>query len=140
MVEHRPVFSIRAMCRGLSLHTSGFYVWVKNPLSHRAQDDERQTKLLVKAWNERGNIYGYHKLHDDLCDLGETCCPNRVAQLASDLYGSCCYNIKTRTFRFTGCLWRDTFKRRTARPMAMFWNQPSHLQHGSDSPRNHHAS
>lgn len=82
MAEHRPIFSVRAMCRCLRLHPSGFYAWVKNPLSHRAQEDERQTKLLKEAWKESGNIYGYRKLHDDLCDLGETCCPNRVARLA----------------------------------------------------------
>lgn len=82
MAEHRPIFSVRAMCRCLRLHPSGFYAWVKNPLSHRAQEDERQTKLLKEAWEESGNIYGNRKLHDDLCDLGETCCPNRVARLA----------------------------------------------------------
>ena len=82
IVEHRPLFSVRAMCRCLRLHPSGFYAWVKNPLSQRAQEDERQTKLIKDAWKESGNIYGYRKLHDDLCDLGETCCPNRVARLA----------------------------------------------------------
>jgi len=82
MAEHRPIFSVRAMCRCLRLHPSGFYAWIKNPLSQRAQEDARQTKLLKEAWEESGNIYGYRKLHDDLCDLGETCCPNRVARLA----------------------------------------------------------
>ena len=66
MAVHRPIFSVRAMCRCLRLHPSGFYAWVKNPLSHRAQEDERQTKLLKEAWKESGNIYGYRKLHDDL--------------------------------------------------------------------------
>jgi len=59
MAEHRPIFSVRAMCRCLRLHPSGFYAWVKNPVSHRAQEDERQTKLLKEAWEESGNIYGY---------------------------------------------------------------------------------
>ena len=79
---HRPVFSIRAMCRGLCVHPSGFYAWLKSPLSNRALEDKRQTNLLKEAWNDSGKVYGYRKLHDDLRDQGETCCPNRVARLA----------------------------------------------------------
>jgi len=54
MAEHRPIFSVRAMCRCLRLHPSGFYAWAKNPLSHRAHEDARQTKLLKVAWKESG--------------------------------------------------------------------------------------
>ena len=80
--EHRPYFSIRAMCRCLRIHPSGFYAWLKTPLSKRAKEDTRQTELIKEAWEDSGKVYGYRKLHDDLCDLGETCCPNRVARLA----------------------------------------------------------
>ena len=83
MAQHRPLFSVRAMCRCLCVHPSGFYAWLKNPLSKRAREDKRQTKLIKKAWKESGKVYGYRKLHDDLLDQGETCCPNRVARLAS---------------------------------------------------------
>jgi len=83
MVQHRPLFSVRAMCRCLRVHPSGFYAWLKNPLSHRGREDKRQTELIKKAWEDSGKVYGYRKLHDDLLDQGETCCPNRVARLAS---------------------------------------------------------
>jgi transposase InsO family protein len=82
VAEHRPVFPVRAMCRCLRIHPSGFYAWLRNPLSKRAQEDARQTELIRKAWKESGKVYGYRKLHDDLLDQGETCCPNRVARLA----------------------------------------------------------
>jgi len=36
-----------------------------------------------RPWEDSGKVYGYRKLHDDLLDQGETCCPNRVARLAS---------------------------------------------------------
>lgn len=56
------------MCRCLAVQPSGYYAWRKEPLSRR-------------AWNDSGRVYGYRKLHDDLLDQGETCCPNRVARL-----------------------------------------------------------
>lgn len=82
IAAHRPVFIIRTMCRMLRVHPSGFYAWLKSPLSKRAIEDRRQTGLIKDAWKESGRVYGYRKLHDDLCDQGETCCPNRVARLS----------------------------------------------------------
>ena len=83
VAKHRPLFSVRAMCRCLRIQPSGFYAWLKNPLSKRAREDARQTELIREAWKDSGKVYGYRKLHDDLLDQGEACCPNRVARLAS---------------------------------------------------------
>lgn len=59
IVEHRLLFSIRAMCRCLRVQPSGFYAWPKDPLSKRAQEDHRQTELIRTAWRESGKVYGY---------------------------------------------------------------------------------
>ena len=80
---HREEFGVRAMCRVLRVHFSGFYAWLKEPLSHRAQEDARQTELIRQAWAESGKVYGYRKLTDDLRDQGERISENRVARLAS---------------------------------------------------------
>ena len=80
---HQTEFGVRAMCRVLRVHFSGFYAWLKEPLSHRALEDARQTELIRQAWSESGSVYGYRKLTDDLRDQGETCSENRVARLAS---------------------------------------------------------
>ena len=48
----------------------------------RALGDQRQTVLLKQAWDDSGEVYGYRKLHDDLCDLGEDISPNRAWRLA----------------------------------------------------------
>jgi len=66
----------------LHVHPSGFYAWLKSPLSKRAIEDQRQTALLKQAWEESGKVYGYRKLHGDLSELGECISPNRVARLA----------------------------------------------------------
>lgn len=71
------------MWRVLMVYFSGFYAWIKEPLSHCAQEDARQTDMIQKAWADSGKVYGYRKQHDDLRDAGETCSENRVARLAS---------------------------------------------------------
>jgi hypothetical protein len=38
---------------------SGFYAWLKESLSLRAQDDVRQTELIRRAWSDSGKVYGY---------------------------------------------------------------------------------
>jgi putative transposase len=80
---HQGEFRVRAMCRVLQVHFSGFYAWLKEPLSRRAQDDARQTALIRQAWSDSGKVYGYRKLADDLRDQGEQVSENRVARLAT---------------------------------------------------------
>ncbi len=92
IAENRLVFAVRAMCRMLAVHPSGFYAWLREPFSQRALEDQRQTKLMEQAWDDSGKVYGYplagrrlfaitvrRKLHDDLC---EDISPNRVWRLA----------------------------------------------------------
>lgn len=80
---HRFVFRVRSMCRILKVHHSGFYAWLKEPLSNKAKDDRRIMGLLKQAWLESGCVYGYRKLHDDLRSLGENYSLNKIARLTS---------------------------------------------------------
>ena len=70
------------MCRVLGVHRSGFYAWLKVPVSPRARKNACITSLMKKAWLESGCVYGYRKLHDDLLHMGEDISPNRTARLA----------------------------------------------------------
>tara|TARA_R110002094_G_scaffold215113_1_gene185616 strand:- start:1494 stop:2351 length:858 start_codon:yes stop_codon:yes gene_type:complete len=79
---HRSVFSVRSMCRVLSVERSGFYAWLKKPLSNHAKKNRQLTGLIKQSWLESGCVYGYRKIHADLRALGECCSPNRVARLA----------------------------------------------------------
>lgn len=83
MKAYRIQFSVRAMCRMLKVHHSGFYAWLKSGLSKKARDDQRVTALIKQSWLESGCVYGYRKIHADLRHLGESCSPNRVARLAT---------------------------------------------------------
>lgn len=81
MQEHAHEFRLRAMCRVLQVHASGYYAWLKAPLSERAKEDRRLTGLAKQAWLESGTVYGYRKIKDDLRDLGEICGKHRVLRL-----------------------------------------------------------
>ena len=81
MKAHRDEFSVRAMCRVLGVHVSGFYAWLKNGLSGQAKRRRRLTGLIKQSWLESGCVYGYRKIHHDLLSLGEPCAANTVAKL-----------------------------------------------------------
>jgi putative transposase len=100
--DHLAMFSVRAMCRVLLVHVSGFYALLKEPLSLRARGDLRQTDLSRQAWADCGKVYGYRKLHDDLRDQGETCSENCVARLSGVAGIAARIGYKRRPSRYGG--------------------------------------
>ncbi|MDO3544919.1 IS3 family transposase, partial [Ralstonia pseudosolanacearum] len=78
---HAGQYSVRRLCKAMSVHPSGYYAWHARPLSPRAKDDQRLLGLLKQAWLESGGVYGYRKLTLDMRDLGERCGKHRVARL-----------------------------------------------------------
>ena len=75
IAENRLVFAVRAMCRMLLVHPSGFYAWLRDPLSQRALEDQRQTVLLKPAWDDSGEVYGYRKLQMICATWAKTSAP-----------------------------------------------------------------
>lgn len=59
MKAHRTEFSVRAMCRVLGVHASGFYAWLKNDLCSQAKRRFRLTGLIKQSWLESSCVYGY---------------------------------------------------------------------------------
>ena len=53
---HRIEFGVRAMCRVLRVHFSGFYAWLNEPFSRRAQNDARQTNLIRQSWSDSSKV------------------------------------------------------------------------------------
>ncbi|WP_197336084.1 IS3 family transposase, partial [Escherichia coli] len=72
---------VRLLCRVLDVHPSGFYAWLQQPHSQRHQADLRLTGQIKQFWLESGCVYGYRKIHLDLCDSGQQCGVNRVWRL-----------------------------------------------------------
>jgi putative transposase len=69
------------MCRVLRIHRSGFYAWLKEPLSERAKEDKRLLSTIRTSYLASGGIYGSPRIHRDLLEAGERCGENRVARL-----------------------------------------------------------
>lgn len=82
IAKHRDLFGVRAMCWCVAVQPGGQYAYQKSPPCQRARKDDRQTGLILQAWNDSGKVYGYRKRYDALLDHGEICCPNRLARLS----------------------------------------------------------
>ena len=78
---HRDQYSVHTMCRVLEVAPSGYYEWLKQPISSRAQEDARLLRLIRAAFSASQGIYGAPRIFLDLREAGETCSKHRVARL-----------------------------------------------------------
>ena len=75
--------SVEAMCRILEVAPSGYYDWLKQLLSNRAQEDARLLRLIRASFVASHGIYGAPRVFLDLGEAGETCSKHRVARLCA---------------------------------------------------------
>ena len=79
--EHRREHAVQRMCGLLEVSPSGFYEWVKRPLSARAIEDQRLLVLIRASYAASGGVYGQRRVFQDLREIGETCGKHRVARI-----------------------------------------------------------
>jgi transposase-like protein len=79
--DHRTEFRVATMCRVLGIHRSGFYAWLKQPMSTREREDEHLLEHIRHFWNESDGTYGSPRVFLDLRAVGERCGRYRVARL-----------------------------------------------------------
>ena len=51
-------FRVQVLCRVLDVAPSGYYAWLKQPLSNRAQEDARLLRLIRASFVASQGIYG----------------------------------------------------------------------------------
>ena len=78
---HRKQYIVQMMCRLLEVAPSGYYDWIKQPFSNRAQEDARLFRLIRSSFTASHGIYGAPRVFLDLREAGETCSKHRVARL-----------------------------------------------------------
>lgn len=79
--DNKNIWSIRRLCSTLDVHHSGYYAWLKQPISRAVKERQRLSGLIKQFWLESGGIYGYRKIHCDLKAVGEKCGINQVHKL-----------------------------------------------------------
>jgi len=79
--RHRRQYSIRMMCRLLTVSRSGYYNWVDRGESIRAQKDRELSVLICQLHKQSDGVYGARKLHHELKGLGHSCGRHRVARI-----------------------------------------------------------
>jgi putative transposase len=57
--SHRDKYSVQMMCRVLGVASSGYYEWLQQPISNRAQEDAAASADLClfrrESWRLRGS-------------------------------------------------------------------------------------
>ena len=74
-------YPVQALCRVLDVAPSGYYAWLKKPLSDRALEDARLVRLIRASFVASQGIYGAPRVVLDLREAGETCSKHRIARL-----------------------------------------------------------
>ena len=69
------------MCDVFKVRRSGYYAWLKQPISAREQEDSRLLALIKEHYLASGGTYGSPRIYRDLRDAGETCSVHRVAKI-----------------------------------------------------------
>jgi putative transposase len=66
------------MCQVLNVHRSGFYAWLKQPLSKAAQDNVRLLEVIKASYVQSSAVCGSPRITNELRSQGESCSENRV--------------------------------------------------------------
>ena len=86
MVEELRLEScdVRHCCEVLGVSASGFYAWLKRPLSVRRADAERIWQKIKNHWEASRKTYGRRRLTEKLQEDGEVIGKNRVERIMKD--------------------------------------------------------
>lgn len=72
------------MCTVLKVHPSGYYKWLKQPISNLEIENQQILQEIKKAYKESNGIYGYRNIHKDLKASNIHVNKKRVARLMKE--------------------------------------------------------
>jgi putative transposase len=93
---YRSRYAVEPMCRVLGVAPSGYYEWLQQPISNRAQEDARLLRLIRASFTASHGIYGAPRVFLDLREAGEVCRKHRVARLMREANLRALHGYRTR--------------------------------------------
>ena len=96
--ELRLAYSVVMLCHVLDVTKSGYYAWIKCPLSSRQQEEERLELEIQAAHKRTRQTYGPERLQRDLSENGVVVGVYRIKRIRRKLGLRCC---QKRRFKFT---------------------------------------
>jgi len=85
MSEHEHEFSVKLMSETLGISRSGYYAWLKRPLSNRAQVNKVLSAKVKEEFKKNHGYYGSPRLHAHLRRQGYQCGRHLVARMMQEL-------------------------------------------------------
>lgn len=79
--EGSSQFSLRLMCRVLSVSASGYYAWLNRKPSKRAKSDKELSKKIKTIFDDEKSRVGAPRITRRLRKEGELVSKNRVARI-----------------------------------------------------------
>jgi putative transposase len=79
--EHRHEFCVWLMCRVLEVSRSGFYLWLKRPVSSRSAENDRLLLVIRTIHRASRGTYGSPRIHAQLRASSKFHGRNRIARL-----------------------------------------------------------
>jgi putative transposase len=71
-------------CKVLKVSPSGYYAWLKRPLSVKKTEDERLWQKIKNHWEKSRKTYGSPRITNRLQNEGEVCSKHRVAKIMKE--------------------------------------------------------
>ena len=83
--ELRLAYCVALLCRVLEVTTSGYYTWVKRPVTVRQREEMRLELEIRAAHNRTRQTYGPERLQRDLSDNGVVVGVHRIKRIRRKL-------------------------------------------------------
>lgn len=79
--ENRDLYSVKMMCRMLSISANGYYDWLNRPQSLRAQDNAVLAAKIKAIFDDEKSRAGAKRIAKRLKEEGTPASRNRVARI-----------------------------------------------------------